>query len=91
MTIVMGMIQTVMAFQQRYTTELNVPGIALENMMTCRVHRAVILGLLAGPALPGGGGGGNRPPVMFTTGITGSDVGVEVQKGEKESDASLQV
>lgn len=55
--------QAFMAFQPSYTAELNIPGVALENMMTCRVHRAVILGLITKPTFPE-----NNSPVVFTAG-----------------------
>ncbi|KZP03892.1 hypothetical protein FIBSPDRAFT_834174 [Athelia psychrophila] len=91
-TIVMSLIQAVMAFQPRYRAELNIPGIALENMMTCRVHRAVILGLITSPALPGGTQ--TQGPIMFTTGITSSDVLSRIPSKDelrkRDSDMGLQ-
>lgn len=84
-----------MAFQPIYTAELNILGIALENMMICRVHRSVILGLLARPSPSGGG---DHPPIMFTTGINSSDVlslplnknVLELELRKRDSEARLQ-
>lgn len=36
-----------MAFRPHYQAVLTIPALALESAMTCRVHRAVILGLIA--------------------------------------------
>ena len=60
-----------MAFHPTYKAVLNIPGVALENAMTCRVHRSVILGLMTKPAMRSP----DTPnPVMFTTGFTSTEV-----------------
>ncbi|KZP23259.1 hypothetical protein FIBSPDRAFT_823569 [Athelia psychrophila] len=45
-TIVMNVAMIVMSFSPHYQAALTIPAIALESVMTCRVHRAVILGLI---------------------------------------------
>lgn len=45
-TILMSIVQVILVFGPRYQATFTVPAIALENVMTCRVHRAVILSLM---------------------------------------------
>lgn len=45
-TILMSIAQVILVFGSRYPATFTVPAIALENVMTCRVHRAVILSLI---------------------------------------------
>ena len=47
-TMLMNIAQIVLAFRlPGYTNMLSLPVMALENVMSCRVHRAIILGLIA--------------------------------------------
>lgn len=50
----------ILALSPVYQSALTVPAMALENVMTCRVHRAVILGLIADREL-------QTAPLMLTT------------------------
>ncbi|KAF7970722.1 hypothetical protein HWV62_23214 [Athelia sp. TMB] len=70
-TILMSITQACMAFHPTYKAVLNIPGVALENAMTCRVHRSVILGLMTKPTLRSPD---TPTPVMFTTGFTATDL-----------------
>lgn len=45
-TIALSIAQIIMALTTTYYTTCTIPVMALENAMTCRVHRAVILGLI---------------------------------------------
>lgn len=46
-TILLSLFQIILAFVlEDYVGTLTIPVIALENAMTCRVHRAVILGII---------------------------------------------
>lgn len=45
-TIVLSMAQIILGLTSEHGTLLTMPCIALEHVMTCRVHRAVILGLI---------------------------------------------
>ncbi|KZP10662.1 hypothetical protein FIBSPDRAFT_872354 [Athelia psychrophila] len=49
-----------MAFRPHYQAVLTIPALALESVMTCRVHRAVIMGLI-------NNGERNTAPVLLTT------------------------
>lgn len=42
----MSIATVILVFGPRYQATFTVPAIALENVMTCRVHRAVILSLM---------------------------------------------
>ncbi|KAF7974728.1 hypothetical protein HWV62_11399 [Athelia sp. TMB] len=44
-TIVLSIAQIIVATTTEYKATFSIPVIALENVMTCRVHRAVVLGL----------------------------------------------
>lgn len=46
-TITVNIAQTIVMFKSGYKPILITASFALENVMTCRVHRAVILGLIA--------------------------------------------
>lgn len=46
-TIVLSVLQIILTFATEYVATLTISVIALENIMTCRVHRSVILSLMA--------------------------------------------
>lgn len=57
----------VMAQSRHYQSALTVPAIMLESVMTCRVHRAVILGLITDSSER------RATPFVLTTIITGTN------------------
>ncbi|KZP29717.1 hypothetical protein FIBSPDRAFT_946596 [Athelia psychrophila] len=63
-TMVMNIALIILAFKTNYETTLIIPAMSLENAMTSRVHRAVVLGLIANRE--------RRPgvPIVLTTVIT---------------------
>ncbi|KZP07639.1 hypothetical protein FIBSPDRAFT_875303 [Athelia psychrophila] len=77
-TIVLTITQIVTALGTPYVVMLTIPTIALENAMTCRVHRACVLGLING----GGGGSSASSPFVLTT-VMGAD---SMVLKERESD-----
>ncbi|KAF7973019.1 hypothetical protein HWV62_16410 [Athelia sp. TMB] len=66
-TIFVSVAQIFLALRFRnYTSTLSIPVLALENAMTCRVHRAVILGLIKD-------GRRRSSPFVLTTILTSND------------------
>lgn len=71
------MLQIIVMFTTEYVATFTIPVVALESVMTCRVHRAVILGLIAR-----GEHHNNTPFVLSTiiSGIPPSDAGMALKE-----------
>ncbi|KZP29520.1 hypothetical protein FIBSPDRAFT_946784 [Athelia psychrophila] len=65
-TIVVGIAHIILGFTTGYGTLFSIPVVAIQHIMTCRVHRAVILGLITNKQSP-------NSPLMLTTFIAGVD------------------
>ena len=59
-----------MMFKKDYGPLLVITMFAVENIMVCRVHRAIILGLMDEC-------GGRRAPFVLTTFVTGADTAID--------------
>lgn len=81
-TLVLELAMVILALSPVYQSALTVPAMALENVMTCRVHRAVILGLIADREL-------QTAPLMLTT--LNPAIGDERWDGSEWAQSSHQV
>ncbi|KAF7979705.1 hypothetical protein HWV62_41044 [Athelia sp. TMB] len=90
-TILLSIAQVFFAFQPTFTNVLNIPGIALENAMTCRVHRGVILGLISDHSTATSTTRRGTAPLMFTTVMPGSHVSDDMALKEFEMDTKQRI
>ncbi|KZP29684.1 hypothetical protein FIBSPDRAFT_726991 [Athelia psychrophila] len=72
---VMNIALIMLGFKTNYEVTLIIPAMSLENAMTCRVHRAVILGLINSESRRSTS---TDAPLMFTTCISGE---ISIAKG----------
>lgn len=86
-TVALGIAQVIMALTTTFYSTLTVPAMALENAMTCRVHRGIVLGLIDNSELEPQTR--REMPVALTTVVWGSSQTDNTTV--KEPDASHQV
>jgi len=82
-SIAMTILQIVVTCRTEFKSALSIPAIALENMMTCRVHRAVILGLITNAS------GTTSPPLMLTSYAVNSDLTSDLTNHDFDAKAGL--
>ncbi|KAF7969583.1 hypothetical protein HWV62_26893 [Athelia sp. TMB] len=90
-TILLSIAQVFFAFQPTFTKVLNIPGIAIENAMTCRVHRGVILGLISDHSTATSTTRRGTAPLMFTTVMPGSHVSDDMALKEHKLTTNLTI
>ncbi|KZP29525.1 hypothetical protein FIBSPDRAFT_1038860 [Athelia psychrophila] len=82
-TVVLNMTQIILGFTTEYGTLIAMPVVAIQHIMTCRVHRAVILGLITSKQPP-------NLPVMLTTFIPSVDTSTTDDRLDAKKPLELQ-